>query len=251
MRNRSVPLVIAALLAACSPSTSTAQPSTPPAPPAGRGRMEPALDGRLEAPPGFKVSHFAPNVRRARAMALGPDGSVYVSQPGEGQVTRLVDANGDGVAERQDTVLRGLNRPHGMAFRDGYLWIANTDGVVRGEALVEALATLGFDHQTTVAARTPTRQVIEVFRHPATIALFGLERTLKYKARHGRDMPTRLQAWQHYQAHLGALEQADPPLHGQAPLLEQDVSLLRGRREGSSSAPVVIPQRPPEESATP
>ena len=131
MRNRNVPLVLVALLAACSPSPSSAQPSSPPAPPAGRGPMERTLDGRLEVPPGFKVSHFAQGVRRARAMALGPDGSVYVSQPGEGQIVRLVDGNGDGTADSQDVVLRGLNRPHGMAFRSGYLWIANTDGVVR------------------------------------------------------------------------------------------------------------------------
>jgi predicted RNase H-like nuclease len=103
-------------------------------------------------------------------------------------------------------------------------------GVVRGEALVEALGKLGFRHQTTLAARTPTRQVIEVFPHPATIALFGLERTLKYKARPNRELATRLQAWQRYQAHLRELAAADPPLRGQAALLERDVSLLRGRR---------------------
>jgi predicted RNase H-like nuclease len=104
------------------------------------------------------------------------------------------------------------------------------NGVVRGEALVEALAALGFEHRASINARTPARQVIEVFPHPATVALFGLDRTLKYKARPGRDMPTRLHAWQHYQGHLRALEQADPPLRGQAALLEQDVAQLRGGR---------------------
>ena len=71
------------------------------------------------------------NVSGARAMAVGPDGSVYVSQPVSNQITRLVDANGDGVAESKSVAVTGLNKPHGMAFHDGWLYVANTDGVVR------------------------------------------------------------------------------------------------------------------------
>jgi glucose/arabinose dehydrogenase len=89
-----------------------------------------ALDGRLTVPAGFKVQVFA-RVAGARWLALGPDGAVYVSQPGRGQVTRLVDATGDGVADSQRVVLSDLERPHGMAFHKGYLYVANTDGVVR------------------------------------------------------------------------------------------------------------------------
>ena len=81
-------------------------------------------------PAGFKVEVFA-RVSGARWLALGPDGSVYVSQPGAGQITRLIDANGDGVADSQRVVLSGLDRPHGMAFHKGHLYVANTGGVVR------------------------------------------------------------------------------------------------------------------------
>jgi len=104
------------------------------------------------------------------------------------------------------------------------------DGVVRGEALVAALAPRGFVHRPAVVAGQPVRQVVEVFPHPATITLFGLDRTLKYKARPGRAMAERRQAWQQYQAHLRALAAADPPLRGHAALLGQDVAALRGRR---------------------
>lgn len=64
-------------------------------------------------------------------MALGPDGAVYVSRPNSGEVVRLVDADGNGEAESQTVAVSGLNRPHGLAFHGGYLYIANTDGVVR------------------------------------------------------------------------------------------------------------------------
>jgi glucose/arabinose dehydrogenase len=87
-------------------------------------------DGRLWVPKGFKVTEYA-KVPRVRFMTLGPDGAVYVSQPPSNEVTRLVDADGDGKAESQTVAVTGLNRPHGLAFHDGWLYIANTDAVVR------------------------------------------------------------------------------------------------------------------------
>ena len=92
------------------------------------GSAEP--ETRLSAPAGMTVTTYA-RVPGARFMVLGPDGAVYVSQPRAGQIVRLVDANGDGVAESQTVVLSGLNQPHGMAFHKGAFYVANTDGVVR------------------------------------------------------------------------------------------------------------------------
>lgn len=103
-------------------------------------------------------------------------------------------------------------------------------GVVRGEALVAALLERGFVHAPEVVAGAAVRQVVEVFPHPAMIALFGIERTLKYKARPGREHELRLREWRRYQEHLGALADADPLLRGQEALLAQDVAALRGRK---------------------
>lgn len=91
---------------------------------------EPTYEGKLRVPPGFSVTEFA-RVRGARFMALGPDGAVYVSQPNAGQVTRLVDQNKDGIAEQPTVAATGLDRPHGLTFRDGQLYVANTGAVVR------------------------------------------------------------------------------------------------------------------------
>ncbi len=90
----------------------------------------PTLDGKLLAPAGFTVKQFA-KVAGARFMAQGPDGSVYVSQPGMGQVTRLSGMTADGRAAKVEKVLENLSLPHGLAFHGGYLYIANTDQVVR------------------------------------------------------------------------------------------------------------------------
>lgn len=101
--------------AACSSSSSGAQD---------------ALESRLTLPAGFSVAEFG-RVGGARFMAMGPDGAVYVSRPASGEVVRLVDADRNGSAESQSVALSGLNRPHGLAFHGGQLYIANTDAVVR------------------------------------------------------------------------------------------------------------------------
>ena len=108
-------------------------------PPPGGVQLAPALGGRLAAPAGFKVDYWA-RLDGPRAMTLGPDGAVYVSQPGAGQVMRLADTNGDGVADSERVVVRGLDEPFGMAFRDGALYVANTGAVVRVALGADGLA---------------------------------------------------------------------------------------------------------------
>jgi glucose/arabinose dehydrogenase len=114
VRLSAVAVVITAV-AACTSSSTGAQNG---------------LQQRLSLPDGFVINEFA-RVGGARFMALGPDGSVYVSSPRSDEVVRLVDADGDGTAESQAVAISGLNRPHGLAFHGGSLYVANTDGVVR------------------------------------------------------------------------------------------------------------------------
>jgi glucose/arabinose dehydrogenase len=90
-----------------------------------------ALDGKLSVPAGFSMTYFAKDLPGVRFMAVGPDGVVYATQPGRGRVVRLPDANQDGVADAVQVVATGLSQPHGLAFHKGFLWVANTDGVVR------------------------------------------------------------------------------------------------------------------------
>jgi predicted RNase H-like nuclease len=103
------------------------------------------------------------------------------------------------------------------------------DGVVRGERLVALLAARGFRHVERIDAGADGRLVTEVFPHPAMVAIFGLERTLKYKARPGRSTEARLAEWRRYHAYLIALSDADPPLRGHEALVHTEVAALNGR----------------------
>ncbi len=54
--------------------------------------------------------------------------------------------------------------------------------------------------------------MMEVFPHPAHIVLFGLTRTLKYKAKPGRDYGSRWAAMNEYVRLLRGLADFNPPL---------------------------------------
>lgn len=86
---------------------------------------------RLTVPPGFEVDIFADNLENPRRMALAPNGDVFVAESLSGRVTVLRDADRDGVAERRETFATGLERPFGMAFHGGFLYVGNNDAVVR------------------------------------------------------------------------------------------------------------------------
>ena len=85
---------------------------------------------QLKAPPGFQVSVFA-EVDGPRMMVFSPGGALLVSESGEGKVVALPDSKHAGKAERTATVLSGLNEPHGLAFYEGKLYVAENDKVRR------------------------------------------------------------------------------------------------------------------------
>src|ERR1035438_10598849 len=85
----------------------------------------------LTAPPGFHISVFAEDVDSARMLVFSPGGALLVSESGEGKVVALPDSKHTGKAERTVTVLNGLNEPHGLAFYQGKLYVAENDKLRR------------------------------------------------------------------------------------------------------------------------
>ncbi|MCC6178125.1 MAG: sorbosone dehydrogenase family protein [Chloroflexi bacterium] len=93
-----------------------------------------AQDGRLDSlqlPPGFQIGLFAANLDGVRFMTVGPSGDMYASLMSQGEIVRLPDRNGDGVADDTVVVAEGLNNPHGLAFHDGALYVGETNQVSR------------------------------------------------------------------------------------------------------------------------
>ena len=91
--------------------------------------FHPDLLQRLKVPSGFHVNVFAENTGEPRMMAVGPDGSVYVTRPEQGDVIRLTDKNGDGKSDGISSIAKGIRRPHGIHIHEGKLYLAGVHEV--------------------------------------------------------------------------------------------------------------------------
>ncbi len=81
-------------------------------------------------PPGFKIDVYADNVKGARSMALSPDGILFVGTRDE-NVYAILDTNKDYKADKVITIASGLNEPNGVALKDGNLYVAEINRVIR------------------------------------------------------------------------------------------------------------------------
>ena len=90
----------------------------------------PQLD-KLTLPDGFSIEVYAPDVPNARQLSLSPDGTLFVSTRRLGNVYAVRDDDGDQKADRVLTLDSGLNMPNGVAFRDGDLYVAEVNRVLR------------------------------------------------------------------------------------------------------------------------
>ena len=85
----------------------------------------------ISLPAGFRIDVYARDVPNARQMALGDDGVLYVGSRGAGMVFAVIDADGDFRADNVRIIARGLNLPTGVAYRDGNLYVAEVQRVLR------------------------------------------------------------------------------------------------------------------------
>jgi glucose/arabinose dehydrogenase len=102
----------------------------PPAGPALPASME-DLQKNLQAvklPKGFKIEVYAQGVNSARQMAWGDKGTLFVGSFSGGTVYAIVDKDGK---REVKTILKGLQMPTGIAFRDGALYVADINKIMK------------------------------------------------------------------------------------------------------------------------
>lgn len=117
-----------------------------------------AQGAKPQVAPGLAIQAFATSLDHPRWLYELPNGDVLVAEtnspprpaagitqrvmnfflgragaavPSANRITLLRDTNGDGKADMKTAFMTGLNSPFGMVFFDGYLYIANTDALVR------------------------------------------------------------------------------------------------------------------------
>lgn len=85
----------------------------------------------LQIPEGFRIGVFATNLPGVRDLQFAPRGTLLASLPKEGRVVALPDKNNDGIADEAIDIVARLNKPHGIAFYDSKLFVAEENRVTR------------------------------------------------------------------------------------------------------------------------
>lgn len=91
--------------------------------------VSPSLADTLDEivlPPGFRIETYA-EVPNARSLVFGEAGTLFVSNRRESSVYAVVPGDAPRVVE----IDSGLNMPNGIAFRDGDLYVAEVERVLR------------------------------------------------------------------------------------------------------------------------
>lgn len=85
---------------------------------------------QLKAPAGFRVEVLAENLDRPRWMTISPDGSLFVAESRANRIS-VFPAEKAGKLGNPTVFTTQVNSPFGMAFHADYLYVGNTDSIVR------------------------------------------------------------------------------------------------------------------------
>jgi glucose/arabinose dehydrogenase len=64
-------------------------------------------------------------------LAVAPNGNLFVSDTRTGKVYVMPDRDNNGIADSSDIFAEDLNKPHGLAFHKGHLYVATEDAMLR------------------------------------------------------------------------------------------------------------------------
>ncbi len=86
---------------------------------------------KIKLPAGFEIDLFAEDVTNARSMAISPSGTLFVGTRGDGRVYAIQDTDGDYKADITHTLMKDGNKPNGVAFKDGDLYVAEVNRILK------------------------------------------------------------------------------------------------------------------------
>ncbi len=84
----------------------------------------------IKMPAGFSISVFA-EVDNARSMVMSPNGTLFIGNRNEDKVYAVRDTDGDFKADKKWIIASRLNMPNGVAFKDGELYVAEVNRIIK------------------------------------------------------------------------------------------------------------------------
>lgn len=86
---------------------------------------------RPQAPRGFQVSVLAEDFANPRWLAVAPNGDVFVSDSAAGEILTLHGLSAEGTPQSRSVFADHLNLPFGIACYGNYVYVADTNEVLR------------------------------------------------------------------------------------------------------------------------
>ncbi len=94
---------------------------------------------RLKLPEGFKIEVYADSIEGARSMAMGDNGTLFVGTRNENKVYAIQDRDKDFRADKVVVVDTGLYAPNGIAYKNGALYVAEVNRLLRYDSIESRL----------------------------------------------------------------------------------------------------------------
>jgi len=94
----------------------------------------------LKLPKGFKVEVYASGIANARTLRLGDKGTVFVSNRLLDKVYAIIDR---GAKREVKVIASGMDRPNGLAFHNGTLYVAEGTRILKFEKIEDNLDNPG------------------------------------------------------------------------------------------------------------
>jgi glucose/arabinose dehydrogenase len=107
-------------------------------------KAEVQLD-KIKLPPNFKIEVWAADIPNARSMAISDNGIVFVGNRQENNVYAVIDDDKDGKADFKYILAEDLNMPNGVAYKDGDLYVAEVNRILRFKNIKNTLDSPKYD----------------------------------------------------------------------------------------------------------
>ena len=88
---------------------------------------------KIKLPEGFKIEIYAKDIADARSLSLSPNGTLFVGNRNRDKVYAVRDEDGDYKADKTFVIAEGLKMPCGVAYKDGDLFVAELNRVIKFE----------------------------------------------------------------------------------------------------------------------
>jgi len=82
-------------------------------------------------PKGFRVNVFATNFKYPRWLTIAPNGDIFLADSGAGEIVVMRDLKNTGGAQEREVFVDGQKEPFGIVFHEDYVYVGNTNEIVR------------------------------------------------------------------------------------------------------------------------